>query len=239
MKELPVVWIDTETTGLDPSVSEVVEVAAVYRAPFREKIEAWANVIFLDRPFELWDVPAQHIRMVHDILDAYGVDADGVGVFYRRVMPVQLHLAEPEAMQINGYDAAIWQRDAVPFDEMAAALRLWVPRQGSRPWVGGYHVRYDLGLLEALCRRHDASMPPFHRTVEIETLLWEHLKMQPQTKVRFSDVATAMGVTRSREHTALADAVRAMVIGEKLRSAGWAQRRVWSWRLQQNVKKNR
>lgn len=209
--KLPVVWLDTETTGLDPKTTEIVEIAAVYRI---DKMEEFAP--------PTWSVPAPNVALVHDVLDSYHVEPSSVGVFYRKVQPVQLGFALEEAMKINGYDAARWEREGqVPAEQMLKELRAWVPyRLHATPWVGGYHVHFDMSFLEALGRKVDRKVP-FHRAVEIETLVWERLCPEAGQPIRFTEIAEALKVSQRFGHTALADAIRAMIVGEKLHKMGW------------------
>lgn len=77
----PMAWIDTETTGLNPAVHEVIDVAVV---------------------FDL-DV-ASSLRIPHLTIPE-GAD---YAFFSARIKPERLGVAEPTALRVNGYTPEAW-----------------------------------------------------------------------------------------------------------------------------------
>lgn len=65
------------------------------------------------------------------------------------VLPEHLETASPEALAINGYDAARWAAEARPFADVWAGVLPLV--HGAD--VVGHYVAFDLGFIDAECNR--------------------------------------------------------------------------------------
>ena len=77
----PLAFIDTETTGLDARVHEVIDVAVVFDADVAERL----RIPYLIRPVN-----------------------QNYAYYSTRIKPEHLERAEPRALEINGYTTAEW-----------------------------------------------------------------------------------------------------------------------------------
>lgn len=124
-----IVWIDTETSGLDPAVDEITQIAAIAEIDGR----------VLDR-FETkieFDLEAASPK-------ALEINSYDAAVWKERAVP-----------QIEGLAALCeW---LVPFCDVRMTSKAGWPYQVAR--TAGHNVRFDVEFLMASCKRHGLFLP--------------------------------------------------------------------------------
>lgn len=93
LQNRPLIFLDTETTGLNPERHEIIDIALVF-----------------DRSV------AERIGIIH-LLQVDGEEA----YFKSKVKPLHIHLAEPEALRVNKYTEEGW-KNAPTFEAIAPVL---------------------------------------------------------------------------------------------------------------------
>lgn len=167
------VFLDVETTGLDPAQHEILEVAA--------------------------------IRVTHDL--------QHIRTFAAKVAPTRLHTASPEALAINGYDPAAWTHALTLADALDA---LWPLLDGAIP--AGHNIGFDLGFLEAAAASTGRSpLPTDYHRLDTASLGWLCVTSGESTSWSLSPVCEALGVRRTEEHRALADAQASLEVARRVR----------------------
>ena len=162
LRHHPVVFLDVETTGLDPKVHEIVEI----------------SVVALDG---------------HVLLDT-------------KVKPVNIEVASPRALEVNGYNEADWAGaptfDEVKDDVMAALKHKIIVAQ---------NPTFDRGfVIEALdrCGVEKAYRKVRRHVIDTTTLAWEHLVPCGLDRLNLEAICEFLEVPLDREtrHGSLPDA---------------------------------
>lgn len=167
---------------------------------------------------------------------AVGPDWQELETFERKIA-FDESKADPEALAMNHYDAAVWKRDAVPevvaVREFAAVLdrhrsiELKSKRTG-RPYtvarVGGHNVAgFDLERVAAMFKRHNAFFPVDFRSV-LDTrygAVWFFNGADKQPKnFKLTGLAEHFGVPTDGAHEALTDVRLSIALARRL-VEGW------------------
>jgi len=150
------IFLDIETTGLDPRKHVVIEIAA-----HRPSTGQW---------FE---------RKV-------------------QVSSMDLALAEPKALAVNGYNEADWA-GAVPYDHALADLREFC-RSAHR--VVCWNPVFDMGFLAI-----------DHHVLDVASMAW--IMLRPAS-LRLAAVCDLLGISNEGEHRARRDVERMVAVYERL-----------------------
>lgn len=211
MQNQPVVWVDLETTGLNPLVDEIIEFAGIKLVDGREvdRLELKIQPRYITEP----PPNAQHV------IPAFNRERWAKGV--------------ADALKINGYTPEAWA-NACTYEEGIDRIAAFV--QGSVAW-GGHNVSFDAAFIEAKIRdrglRDSKGMPvrlPYHK-LDTVALAYEHLVPLGLNKLGLSKpggVCDFLGIPTEGAHTAMADVEMALKVWTTLCRASWWQR--WQWK---------
>lgn len=162
MKSRIITLLDLETTGLDPTRHEIIEIGAV----------------LLDQP---------HLNIV--------------GAFEAKIKPTRMELADPEALQVNGYNAEEWA-GARPAKE---ALEEFA-RRTEHSILCGQNVSYDFAFLRKAYADHNVPFTYHHHVLDVMSMAYIHWYNHPTLKrYGLSEMATTFGIDRGRAHRAMDD----------------------------------
>ncbi len=130
-----------------------------------------------------------------------------------KVRPERLDLADPAALAVNGYDAALWG-DAVSLELALAKLSELL--RGAV--LAGHNVGFDWSFLCRAFNRVDLPLPEldYHR-LDTASLAWLLVACGESRSVSLDAVTQALGLARPRPHRALDDALAALAVARKLR----------------------
>tara|TARA_R100000654_G_scaffold10839_5_gene23576 strand:+ start:473 stop:1045 length:573 start_codon:yes stop_codon:yes gene_type:complete len=171
--------IDTETTGLAPLRSTILEIAIV------------------------------------TVEDGWVVDR-----WSSKVKPTDedLVLADPKALEINGYaaDPSAWD-DAPSWDVVGVA----VADKLSRTMPVGHNVSFDLRMIREVNRRHKIKVYVPFRGVDTMTLAIEHLATCGLKRFGLDAVRRWLGWSLEGAHTAARDAEDTTKLFLLLHRATW------------------
>lgn len=207
LRQQPLAYIDTETTGLDARRHEILEIAVVFD--------------------------------MHQILDILDGDEWGrLGLLFRddyayyvtKVRPERLEVAEPKALEVNGYAAAPKLWDGAPtFAEVADKVATLLA-----PSIAvGHNVGFDIAFIQESLKRAGNATRIGHHVVDTVSLAHEHLVPCGIQRLRLDDVCEFIGVSNEGHHSALPDALRARAVHKRLRRASTLDRLLWrirGWR---------
>jgi oligoribonuclease (3'-5' exoribonuclease) len=113
-----------------------------------------------------------------------------------------------EAAAISGYDAAVWEAEAVPVHQALAELVEMLPR-GKTVLPAGQNVRMDVLFLERAFKACEIPYPFDYHVVDLVTLYysWSLIAGETLSALSLRNSATAAGLaTGSVPHRALGDA---------------------------------
>jgi DNA polymerase III epsilon subunit-like protein len=201
----PVVVIDTETGGLNPS--EAVEwnldrsniqigdkIAGKFIRHAAPILEIGAIIL---NPFNLEEVAEYHSLCGPEVNE-----------------PFDKFMAKctPEALRINGFkDRTQELKKAKPTSQVLSEFINWLPKtKGGRPKFipAGQNARYDIDMINHACMRFGVNFQITHYPLELMSfsLLFFGLKdTEIVANHRLTTVAAALGVSTEKAHTALAD----------------------------------
>jgi len=151
VRERPLIFIDTECTGLVPQVSEVISFAA-------EKWEQGTLTGQMNikiRP-EYLDTPPPWAQTYWTLTEEFSLKV------------WKAHIAQ--ALDVNGYSEGAWEGALDPKEALPLIMDYL---KGST--VSGQNVAYDIQLLEGHARNLELRVRlPYHK-VDLVTLAYEHL----------------------------------------------------------------
>ena len=98
----------------------------------------------------------------HEIIElALVIVEDGERIYEKvfKIKPRNIHTAHPKALEINGYDEAIWAKEGFCWSKQACE-RLMEHLDGAV--IIGHNVQFDIGFLRAVFRQYGVSyrFPP-------------------------------------------------------------------------------
>ncbi|MBK8647825.1 MAG: 3'-5' exonuclease [Gemmatimonadetes bacterium] len=168
-----IAFVDLETTGLDPSRHDIIEIGIV-------RVNA--------RTLEVLDE--------HEAL----------------VMPERLGDAQLDALAVNGFSTAAWER-ALPLREALLAVAPLL----DGALIAGHNVGFDWSFLEAGFRRGGLALPnvDYHR-LDTASLAWPLVVTGELPSMSLDPLAKLLGLERPHPHRALADARCSLEIARRL-----------------------
>jgi len=191
----PLAYFDLEFTGLDPHVHDITEIALLFPSWSPQAVEAtrvsmpgWAPEV----------IP-------------------GWGAWSAKVTPLNIDAAEPVALEINGYDAEVWEAEAIPLWVVIGHFE-WMFESGMT--VVGHNLALDLEFLRSAYKACGVQFELKYK-IDSATLIWEHLVPLGLTKGNLHDACTVLGISNEGEHRALADVLRCKGVVEALRGASF------------------
>lgn len=182
----PLVFLDVETTGLDDTRHEMVEVAWIVRPspdPTRRQPVGAGTVIVP----HMWDVE-QVVTLPHTTI-----------------------AAQEAALEVNRYHDRDWS-DPVPVDRWLPAFLATT----AEATIIGAQPHFDIGFIHALCRRVGMQPTWYHRLYDVESMAAPFIANRPGRLSGLRDTAAALGLDTDDHmyaaHTALGDARLARAI---------------------------
>lgn len=189
LPERPLAFVDVETTGLDPSVHEIIEVAVVFDRSAIDPTASWAQYLTPEDP--------------------------DMAVWRTRVRPARIQDAEPMALQINGYRPEDWEGAPTAAD-VAPVIEALLTRAGAYPVIAGHNVPFDRAFLDALLQSVGSPHRVAYHLVDTATLCYAHLVPTGLTALSLDSVRKHMGIPTEGAHAALKDAIDARTVYRRL-----------------------
>jgi len=187
--ERPLAFVDVETTGLDASVHEIIEVAVVFDRAAVDPTAPWAQY-----------------------LTPEGSD---MAVWCTRVRPERIQVADPTALQINGYRPEDWEGAPTAAD-VAHIIAALLTRSGAYPVIAGHNVSFDRAFLDALLQTAGSPHRVAYHLVDTATLCYAHLVPTGLAALSLDSVRKHLDIPTEGSHAALKDAVDARTIYRRL-----------------------
>jgi DNA polymerase III epsilon subunit-like protein len=114
----------------------------------------------------------------------------------------------PASIEISGYDAAVWAREAVPVRQALAELAAMLPK-GCKIVPAGQNVRMDVIFLERAYKNCGIAWPFDYHVIDLATLFyaWSLVAGEKVEALSLRQAATRAGLAPNKvAHRALADA---------------------------------
>jgi DNA polymerase III epsilon subunit-like protein len=114
----------------------------------------------------------------------------------------------PEAAELQGYDAEVWAREAVPIRQALTELSALLPKSG-KVVPAGQNVRMDVQFIEKAYKACGIPYPFDYHVIDLATLFyaWSLVAGEPVSALSLRQAASTAGlVTGGVPHRALADA---------------------------------
>jgi len=183
-----------------------------------------------ERPLRFFDVETTHSQYEYgEIIEAAIINERGAVCFNKKILPEHIETASEEALDINGYDEAVWSLEAISWAE--ASEKIIKELKGCL--IVGIRPHFDVGFLRMKADLNAEDFP-YYNLIDVAALIWEHL-CPPCDRNSLSRACAVLGVTNRGAHTALMDVIRTREVYNKLIRATWFHRLWWKiagyWRL--------
>jgi DNA polymerase III epsilon subunit-like protein len=160
---------------------------------------------FMDCEFGGLDPELHDITEVALILTDYRL-AESVSKEWKvRARPDRI---TPEAAEIQGYDAKVWEAEALPLRQVLTEMSVLLPRD-KKVVPSGQNVRMDVNFLERGFRSCEIPYPFDYHVIDLATLYyaWSLVAGETVQALSLRQAATAAGLVQGAvPHRALADA---------------------------------
>jgi DNA polymerase III epsilon subunit-like protein len=114
----------------------------------------------------------------------------------------------PSSIEISGYDAAVWAKEAVPVRQAITELAAMLPKD-CKVVPAGQNVRMDVAFLERAYRNCGIAWPFDYHVIDLATLFyaWSLVAGEKVEALSLRQAATRAGLAQNKvAHRALADA---------------------------------
>lgn len=114
----------------------------------------------------------------------------------------------PSSIEISGYDAALWAKEAVPIRQALAELTELLPKH-CKVVPAGQNVRMDVAFLERAYKNCGIAWPFDYHVIDLATLFfsWSLVAGEKIEALSLRQAATRAGLAQNKvAHRALADA---------------------------------
>lgn len=114
----------------------------------------------------------------------------------------------PTSIEISGYDAAVWAKEAVPVRQALSELAAMLPKN-CKVVPAGQNVRMDVMFLERAYKNCGIAWPFDYHVIDLATLFyaWSLVAGEKVEALSLRQAATRAGLAQNKvAHRALADA---------------------------------
>ena len=114
----------------------------------------------------------------------------------------------PSSIEISGYDAALWAKEALPVRQVLAELSAMLPKN-CKVVPAGQNVRMDVAFLERAYKNCGIEWPFDYHVIDLATLFfsWSLVAGEKIEALSLRQAATRAGLAQNKvAHRALADA---------------------------------
>jgi len=114
----------------------------------------------------------------------------------------------PASVEISGYDAAVWAREALPVRRVLTEFAAMLPK-GCKVVPAGQNVRMDVAFLERAYKNCGIEWPFDYHVIDLATLFfaWSLVAGERVEALSLRQAATRAGLAQNKvAHRALADA---------------------------------
>lgn len=172
-----VIYLDVETTGLNPEMHEIIEIAII-----------------------------------------------GDGIQYnKKVKPLHLETADPNALLVNGFTSADWR-----YAQSPETVALEVAHIIKGCTVVGHNPHFDMSFVDELLHMYGCEVCYDRRLVDTTVLAREHLSVCGLDSFSMDSIRRFFGWPYKDSHTALKDAQDCKRLYHKLLRATSVQRFIWA-----------
>ena len=202
----PVVVIDTETGGLNPS-DEIS-----WKLNKKRVLERGSKVVGKFNKFAAPILEIGAIRLDPQTLEEVSYFHSICGPEVGEDFDDFLAKCTPQALKVNGFGDRLEElRGAPPLSNVLKDLVKWLPGHGnkvSKFLPAGQNVRFDLDMINLAAERHNVDLEI--RTPPLELISYSMLYFAlPETEIvanyKLTTVSSALGINIDYAHTALFD----------------------------------
>lgn len=120
-----------------------------------------------------------------------------------KIKPVALERADPEALLVNGYDPAEWERDGVSAKEGISEFL----EHTENTMLVGHNLLIDWMFLQKTIESLGKAPNYFYKGLDTVSLAWSVLQNEPEmTKFSLEELSRRFGIDEGRKHRAIDDA---------------------------------
>jgi len=179
----PLAVLDLEMTGLDPKRHHICEISIL-------------------RPDDgTIDLPVTHFNVV-----------GGWRAYSWKVWPLDLSTAEPEALEMNGFDEDQWKVSSIGLPRMLS----YASQLLDEVTLVGHNVYTDMRFLEEAARRCGRDPINLKYRIDTTSLIWSDLVPLGLTRGNLAEACTALGISNLGQHQSLVDVKRTLMVMHRI-----------------------
>ena len=157
----------------------------------------------------------------HEILEigllSFIVDGSGnehvLKQYEQKIRPTNIHLANPRALEVNGYTEEAWA-NAISFEEAWKDAGQIISNSDI---LLGQNLIFDIRFLDEMCKRNSISLPEYPAYIDTKSMADKLVRGEWLQRSGMDYLVEHYKVkTKGRAHTALADCWRTFEVWKKL-----------------------
>ena len=150
-------------------------------------------VLFIDFEFTGLDVGRHEIIEVAALL-THPLDYSIANSYYTKVIPTHIDTADPQALEVVGYDSRKWQ-NAIPLRQMLLELSQLAPACILAGWI----VQNEWNFLLAALQKENLPFFFDEKLIEVWTLAYVHFQHDPLMKhLNLANTCKALNIPITR-----------------------------------------
>ena len=157
----------------------------------------------------------------HEVLEigllSFIVDADGnehiLKQYEQKIKPTNIHLANPKALEVNGYSEEAW-KNAVSFEDAWKEASKIISNSDI---LLGQNLIFDIRFLDEMCKRNSLALPEYPAYIDTKSMADKLVRGEWLQRSGMDYLVEHYNITtKGRAHTALADCWRTFEVWKKL-----------------------
>lgn len=142
-----------------------------------------------------------------------GIELEEIAKIEMKVQPEHLETADSVALEMTGFDEAVWQKEAVPLKDALEE----VAEKAYGAVLVGHNVSFDAMFFEKAFEEVGMEMPFHYHKLDTIGIAFAKLQKHPDVeKFSLSRLAEYFGIENKKAHTALSDARATYELYKKL-----------------------
>lgn len=192
MKVHDLIFVDTETTGLNPLEHEIIEIALVRVRQTWDKGEQYPKGTPVGLPS----------RCQFELIEEWST----------KILPENIATANPDSLRVTGYTVTGW-KDAISCED---AMREFAARTEGGIMVA-HNVAFDSAFIDATLSKYGIKNPMHYHRLDTVSMAYAVLHSTPDVgRYSLAELCKHFGIVNENAHSALADAKACFELFKKL-----------------------
>jgi len=152
------------------------------------------------------------LKPYNDLPEYCPMVLNGWRAWTAKVYPTRIESADPIALDMNGFNASVWHREAISIDAALSFISLFLKDST----IVGHNVFMDMSFISEAFHRAGLEDVESKYRIDTSTLIWQTLCAAGMRRGSLHNACRALGISNEGEHTALADVLRTKAVLDRL-----------------------